>query len=842
MMLGALSVSTAQNDDNEDVLEAGCPTMVQRALLELGNTCSGIERNNACYGSGDVQATFTLDAQNPDFDLPGDEAQLTFIETLRTAPLIELPEDESDWGIAVLNVIANLPDVLPGQAVTFLLMGDAELENAVTPADARLPVEPISVMTIVDANIRNRPELSGSVIGGVESNTELSVDGTDSTGEWLRLLWEENSLAWISRTVIVEDSTLDNLPIIASTTSVSPMQAFYLRTGVGRQNCAEAPNALVVQGRDQFTVNLNINGADVQFGDTVVIQAVPEDETETSTKLPTNQRAMQSDQDDLASTSRLRIIALGEEPVIINAGEADEVIISNGQETSTCLSAPQNLGIDGQANDQVIIIECGWTAPQEISFEDAQAFDVLQDVPPAVIGGQTLPAPRILPANPQMDTDGDGVVDGEDNCPFRPNPGQRDTDNDGRGNACDRDDDNDGVLDINDFCPLEAGGIQGCAGNPNGDIDEDGIPNGIDNCPYDANPDQRDPDNDSIGFVCDDDNDNDGIPDIDDQCPLTPTNTASAQCTPENQDSDNDGIVNLEDNCPDTRNVGQTDHDGDGIGSACDPDIDGDGRLNGDDECPLEAGIINGCPAEEQDSDNDGVPDSVDNCPINANQAQNDYDNDGIGNSCDQDNDNDGVPDEDDNCPTVVNPNQADLDADEVGDMCDDSDADGVRDANDACPFDGDRGNGIDATGCPNPVLIDSDNDGIPDNSDNCPSVGNAGQGDLDNDGIGNACDNDIDNDGFPNVTDQCPQTPGTFNGCPDGDDDNDGVPNSVDVCPGGNDNQDLDNDGTPNACDQDVDGDGTPNNIDLDNDNDGIRDEDDACPLDPSGNANGCP
>jgi hypothetical protein len=45
------------------------------------------------------------------------------------------------------------------------------------------------------------------------------------------------------------------------------------------------------------------------------------------------------------------------------------------------------------------------------------------------------------------DSDGDGVVDIEDNCIRRSNPGQNDFDGDGLGNLCDTDDDNDGFSD-----------------------------------------------------------------------------------------------------------------------------------------------------------------------------------------------------------------------------------------------------------------------------------------------------------------------------------------------------------------------------------------------------------
>jgi hypothetical protein len=70
------------------------------------------------------------------------------------------------------------------------------------------------------------------------------------------------------------------------------------------------------------------------------------------------------------------------------------------------------------------------------------------------------------------DSDGDGVFDGEDNCPSVPNPDQTDTDGDGKGDACDYDDDNDGVLDADD------------------------------NCPTTYNPDQADRNGDGIGDAC----------------------------------------------------------------------------------------------------------------------------------------------------------------------------------------------------------------------------------------------------------------------------------------------------------------------------------------------------
>ena len=137
-----------------------------------------------------------------------------------------------------------------------------------------------------------------------------------------------------------------------------------------------------------------------------------------------------------------------------------------------------------------------------------------------------------LTSTPPAETDGDGVVDSHDNCPFAANPNQVDTDADHHGDACD-------------------------------------------NCPFAANLNQLDTDFDTQGDACDDDDDGDGCKDADDQHP-TQSSVKVATYTPgplcssdaagpvygyEGADTDRDGMLDCKD----------SDDDNDGITDAQDP-------------------------------------------------------------------------------------------------------------------------------------------------------------------------------------------------------------------------------------------------------------------------------
>jgi hypothetical protein len=335
----------------------------------------------------------------------------------------------------------------------------------------------------------------------------------------------------------------------------------------------------------------------------------------------------------------------------------------------------------------------------------------------------------------ETDDDADGLPDPQDNCPCHQNPTQLDSDQDQMGDACDVDDDNDGSPDDADCLPLDDTVYPGAAEQCNGkdddcddlvdegslDTDQDGVADcadddddgdkildKVDNCPNLPNDDQLDSDFDGKGNVCDPDDDGDGYPDEGD---CGPTDKMVYPGAPEMCDC-------KDNNCNGKPDEGFTDTDKDGMADCC-----------------------------EDDTDGDGVPNGLDNCPYEANPKQENVDGDLSGDACDPDDDNDGVIDVLDCNPTEV---KAYPNAPEVCDGVD-NDCDGTVD-NNYPDLDGDK-----IANCADP---DDDGDGQPDVMDKCPFIPDPLQLDTDKDGFGDMCDGDDDGDGDFDLTDCEPLNP----------------------------------------------------------------------------------
>lgn len=430
----------------------------------------------------------------------------------------------------------------------------------------------------------------------------------------------------------------------ASTDEQSPMQAFYLRTGVGTVACEDAPESgLLIQSPDGVDeVTFNVNGVDVQIGSTVLFETVDDEDGElemvmspiegslavqfddenfpavegTSLRLPLNSELLPDGRPGLPETydeNRINPLPIAPLPRAINPARplpGDNLNelherIQNGQ--PPC-------GVDGLPSCENIlpVLREGGNMPPPDRW--GQRFEPgvncivrpdttvdSDDLPPVIGETQSVPfcppteranrpAPLHAIANNELpldgDADDDSVLNADDACPMRAGTVEF--------NGCAEepaDSDSDGIVDALDYCPNRAGNAdtQGCPDAPR-DSDGDGFPDALDFCPNRAGTAEfRGCPEDPRTIIGDSNADCANFTDTDTTCP---------------SDVDVDGIPNDADDCParpgldDNSGCPPIARDNDSPGDAPVRDADGDGVLNDVDNCPARRGPAtnNGCP------------------------------------------------------------------------------------------------------------------------------------------------------------------------------------------------------------------------------------------------------
>ena len=327
---------------------AVCPVAVEAVLQSLDEVCDAVDRNAACYGNRLVTTTFAEEVPDDFFSAVGDQARLRTLKTLTTAAA---NAETGDWGVALMNVQANIPNTLPGQAAIFVLMGDTEIENAVSPEAALELPDPITVHTAAPAPLYTAPDESSELLGVTEVNAELLADVLSEDGLWARVGFQDRP-AWVFSISLLEELALGQLPAI-DRDAFTPMQAFYFRTGIGQSECEQAPDLLLVQGPEQFAVDIQANGADIRIGSTAVLKGS-------------------------------EVIALSGE-VVIFPDTPNAVTIPAGHGASLCLEEGRNLGTDGQANDSEVIEGCLESPPAPLDEGQREKITVVEQIPAAVV-------------------------------------------------------------------------------------------------------------------------------------------------------------------------------------------------------------------------------------------------------------------------------------------------------------------------------------------------------------------------------------------------------------------------------------------------------------------------
>ncbi|MDY6049988.1 MAG: Rib/alpha-like domain-containing protein [Corynebacterium sp.] len=308
-----------------------------------------------------------------------------------------------------------------------------------------------------------------------------------------------------------------------------------------------------------------------------------------------------------------------------------------------------------------------------------------------------------------VDSDGDGLWDGDEVNQFRTDPLNKDTDGDGATDGQE-------VLNVNDLHWNDYETKYRETGNPGNtnplDPDTDG--DGVNDWQEGIN--RTDP---NVDPHANDDPDGDG---------LTNAQEHELGTDPNNADTDGDGVKDGDE----VKGTGNKDYDGDGKPDPTDPlnpDTDGDGLTDGEEKTL-------GTDPNNPDTDGDGLTDGEE-----VSGEKNPYDNDGDGKGDptdpkDADSDDDGVNDGDEVYIWSTDPNTPNKEDD-----FQDSDGDGVNDGQEE--LDGTDPNKADTDGDglndgdekkygTDPLDADSDNDGVNDGDE----VSGA-QNPFDNDGDG---------------------------------------------------------------------------------------------------------
>ncbi len=260
---------------------SACTLIVQTALRAADEACSGTTRNHVCYGNVLGVATPADGVEDLVFDAVGDIASLLKVKTLKLSPL---DEEANEWGVALMQLQATLPDTLPGQNVTFLMFGDVTITENVG--------EQVRVDGAMreNANVRLGPYATGPILGSLTAGSPLIATGKAVTSIdelWIRVRFEgyRTRSGWILASLV--DVDLDALPDVPiGSITYNPMQAFYFRSGIGQTQCASAPidGVLVQTPFGTGKVSFNVNGIDIAMGSTALLTS-PASEANTCVSL-----------------------------------------------------------------------------------------------------------------------------------------------------------------------------------------------------------------------------------------------------------------------------------------------------------------------------------------------------------------------------------------------------------------------------------------------------------------------------------------------------------------------------------------------------------------------------
>jgi len=246
-----------------------CSETVAAAFASLQDNCAELPREGLCYAAAPAAASFAAEEHAADFSTPGARAPLAGLATLKTS---SEDAEAGRWGVAALNIGANLPQTREGPGIIVLLAGDAEVVNEVAPADAMRIAPPLStIATEATARYKN-PGVIPAPVGSLAAEELVLVDAWDNSGDWLRVV-NEGEISWVESDMVLRLNAMDSLPRLALGADYA-MKAFSLSTGANFPACSAAEPFVAIQTPPDLPVSLTINGVDIHLASMVTFQQV----------------------------------------------------------------------------------------------------------------------------------------------------------------------------------------------------------------------------------------------------------------------------------------------------------------------------------------------------------------------------------------------------------------------------------------------------------------------------------------------------------------------------------------------------------------------------------------
>ena len=243
----------AQDDTN------ACETLVIAAVRQMGSACAELGRNEICYGNTQVSATLIDDTLF--FDNSGDIVGVTDLETIITRPA---DPDTDEWGIAVMDLAADLPEVESG-FVRMVMFGDVDIDPQHDTVDEEVPTCQFINTNASNLNMRGGPGLEYQVVDVLDTGTTVTVYGR--MDDWVR-----SSRGWVFSPFATLECAGDPLREVTEPgdTYYAPMQSFTLQI-TEQGTCQNAPSGMLVQSPNGQAANIMVNNVEIRIGSTAFL-------------------------------------------------------------------------------------------------------------------------------------------------------------------------------------------------------------------------------------------------------------------------------------------------------------------------------------------------------------------------------------------------------------------------------------------------------------------------------------------------------------------------------------------------------------------------------------------